>query len=184
MRVLFDGVPAPLLYVSENQLSAVVPFEILRRESVQVQVQYGGVRSFPIEVPIVPANPGVFSLAMTGRGPGAVVDEDGVVNSPTTPARPGSIVSIYITGSGQTDPSGVDGQVIGNELPRSLLQAKVFIDGIAGEVLYAGGAPGTVAGITQINVRVPPSVRAASEVPVAVTIGDWSSQAEITMAVR
>ncbi|MBK9169565.1 MAG: hypothetical protein IPM24_19170 [Bryobacterales bacterium] len=184
VRILFDGVAAPLLYVSGGQVSAVVPFSVSRRESAQIQVEYRGVRSFPLLVPVVPANPGIFSLTMSGAGAGAIVNHDGIVNSSDAPAEAGSIVSLFVTGSGQTDPSGVDGEIIGGDLPRILLPTEVLIGGIAGEILYAGGAPGMLSGVSQINVRIPQMVRLGPDIPVVVRIGEWNSPEVITIAIR
>jgi len=44
-RVLFNGVPAPLVYVSDKQVSAIVPYVVAGRSSVDVQVEYAGLRS-------------------------------------------------------------------------------------------------------------------------------------------
>ena len=41
----------------------------------------------------------------------------------------------------------------------------------AGEVLYAGGSPGSVAGLLQLNVRVPLSALAGNAVAFALIIG-------------
>ena len=107
VRLLFDSVPAPLVYVSDGQINAVVPYEVAGRDSTRVQVEYGGVRSFPVEIPVVPSQPGVFSSDASGHGLGAIVNEDGTINSLTNPAAKGSIISLYETGEGQTEPWGV-----------------------------------------------------------------------------
>ncbi|MBI1898990.1 MAG: hypothetical protein HYS04_21020 [Acidobacteria bacterium] len=62
---------------------------------------------------------------------------------------------------------------------RLLLPVKVFIDGIESEVLYAGGAPGLVAGVNQINVRVP---EAATAGEVVVRVGEAESPAGVKIA--
>ena len=92
-RILFNGVPAPLLYVSDKQSSAIVPYAVAGRTSVDVQVEYRGVRSDPVTVPVLASRPGIFSLDSTGQGQGAILNEDGTVNSPSNPARRGSIIS-------------------------------------------------------------------------------------------
>ena len=40
-RVLFDGIPAPLLYVRSDQINAVAPYGI-RSGSTNIQVEYRG----------------------------------------------------------------------------------------------------------------------------------------------
>jgi uncharacterized protein (TIGR03437 family) len=184
VRLLFDGVPAPLLYVSKTQIGAVVPYAVASRDSTEVQVEYGGVKSVPVEVSVVPANPGLFSLDMSGRGQGAILNQDGSVNSEANPARKGSVVSIYATGEGQTDPWGVDGLVAGHRPPKPLLPVSITIGGVPAEILYVGGAPTLVAGVLQINVRVPSNAPSGPSIPVVLTIGEASSQQQITMAIR
>ena len=43
-RILFNGAPAPLLYVSDRQGSTIVPYAVAGRPSVEVQVEHRGVR--------------------------------------------------------------------------------------------------------------------------------------------
>ena len=48
----------------------------------------------------------------TGAGQGAIINQDSSPNSIHNGALPGSVVSIYATGEGQTNPSGVDARLI------------------------------------------------------------------------
>ena len=68
-------------------------------------------------------------------------------------------------------------------LPRPALPVAVRIGSLTAEVLYAGAAPGLVAGVFQINVRIPDLV-AAGSVPLALTAGNASSPPGVTLAVR
>jgi uncharacterized protein (TIGR03437 family) len=53
------------------------------------------------------------------------------------------------------------------------------------EVLYAGGAPGSVAGLLQLNVRVPAdAVDTGPEVPFALFIGSQWTVFQVTVALR
>jgi uncharacterized protein (TIGR03437 family) len=49
---------------------------------------------------------------------------------------------------------------------------------------WAIGAPGQVAGVMQINVAIPSGIQSGSSVPVVVQVGNTSSQAGVTIAVR
>jgi endo-1,4-beta-xylanase len=53
-RLLFDGVPAPVLYSEVNQMSAVVPFEVAGKTTTQVQYEYQGIRSNTISLKVAP----------------------------------------------------------------------------------------------------------------------------------
>jgi uncharacterized protein (TIGR03437 family) len=61
---------------------------------------------------------------------------------------------------------------------------KVTIGGKEGTVLYAGGAPGLVAGLVQVNVRVPADVVAGDAVPVVMSVGTATGAAGVTISVR
>jgi uncharacterized protein (TIGR03437 family) len=187
-RVLFDGVPAPLIYVWQNQNSAVVPYAVAGKLTTQAQVEYKGLKSEPVTLRVIPAIPGIFTLDSSGKGQAAALNEDATINSAANPARRGSIVVLYATGEGQTSPPGIDGKVASNVLPRPLLPVSVQLGGVPAEVLYAGAAPGLVAGVLQINVRVPLNgyftINPDNTVWVAFTVGNASSQPGVTIAVR
>ncbi len=51
----------------------------------------------------------------------------------------------------------------------------VTIGGVPGVVKYAGAAPGSVAGLTQINVEVPAGAASGLALPVVIKIGNYSS---------
>ena len=150
-----------------------------------MQVEYQGVASGPVVLTISAANPGVFTADRTGRGPAAASNEDGSLNSAANPASRGSVIVLYATGEGQTDPAGVDGKLANNViLAKPLLPVEVRVNGLLAEVLYAGAAPGLVAGTMQLNVRVPEGLPAASALPVVVNVGGISSRLDVTIAVR
>jgi uncharacterized protein (TIGR03437 family) len=189
-RILFNGVPAPLLYVSDKQGSAIVPSAVAGRTSVDVQVEYRGVRSDPVAAPVLASRPGIFSLDSTGQGQGAILNEDGTVNSPSNPAGKGSIITIFGTGGGEGAPSVVDGEIVSGVVPRASLPVSVFFarglyeEWAQGEVLYAGGSPGSVAGLLQVNVRVPANAGAGERVPFAFIIGSYWTVHQVTVALR
>ena len=184
-QVLFDGAAAPMIYTSQGQVSAMAPYGLAGKNSTNVQVRFGVV-SAAIAMPVQPATPGIFSLDASGLGPGAILNQDTSLNSGTNPAAKGSVVSIYCTGGGLTNPATVDGSIIPSTTPLPILtqDVSVTIGGLPATVDYSGGAPQSVAGLTQINVEVPSSVTPGSAVPVVVQIGTAKSQAGITMAVR
>ena len=141
-RMLFDGVPAPLVYTVENQFSAVVPYAVAGKPSTQVQVEYRGTRSAPVTLQLAPASPAIFTLDSSGRGAGAILNQDSSVNSPANPARIGSVVSIFATGEGQTSPAGVDGKPGSDPVPHPILPVSVTIGGQTVTPNYAGGSAG------------------------------------------
>ena len=185
VRVLFDGVPAPLVYVSATQIAAVTPYFGTVNATTHVQVEYQGVRSDPFQVAVSPTAPGLFTANSSGTGQGSILNQDGVTpNSAQKPAPRGSIVSLWGTGEGITDPPGVDGRLATTVLPAPLAAVTVQIGGIAATVSYAGAAPGLMPGVFQINAQVPENVAPGNNVPVAVKIGSATIQSGVTMAVQ
>src|SRR5262249_16769349 len=152
-QVLFDGRPAPLLYATNGQLAAIVPYAVDGRPGTQVQVRNGAEASESGALPVTPVAPSIFSADYTGSGQGAILNQDGVtVKSTENAAAKGSVISIFATGEGQTDPAGVDGELArGSTLPKPKGRVEVSIGGKPAEVLYAGAAPGLVAGLFQVN---------------------------------
>lgn len=181
--VSFDGVRAPLVYVSAGQSSAIVPYSVAGKATTQITVEYQGARSAAITIPVSAAAPALFSSNSSGTGPGAILNQDGGVNSPSNPADKGSVVVLFGTGEGQTDPSGTDGALALSVFPKPVLPASVAVAGRTVELLYFGAAPSLVAGVFQANIRIP-SDAASGNLPVIVTVGNTTSPAGITVSVR
>ncbi len=184
VRVLFDGAPAPVLYASETQVNAVAPYALEGRTRAELTLEYRGVRSAPVSLEVAPAAPGLFTLDSSGQGQGAILNQDYSVNGPSNPAARNSIVILYATGEGQTEPPGVDGAPAGEILPRPRLPVRVEIGGLEAPVLYAGGAPGMAAGVMQVNVRVPARAPAGAAAPVRLKVGEYASQSGVTLAIK
>jgi uncharacterized protein (TIGR03437 family) len=182
-QVFFDGVPAPMLYTSVSQLGAIVPFGI-SGPTTQVQVKYQDQVSAQFSLGVTQAVPAIFASDGTGGGQGAILNQDGTPNNWDYPADPGSIVVLYATGGGQTDPPGEDGKITTDlPYPKPLLPVQVFIDNLPAEVVYAASAPGQVQGVLQINARIPAGVSEGA-VTVTVQVGDTPSPNTIMLVVR
>ena len=106
------------------------------------------------------------------------------MNSATNAAPAGSIIFFYGTGEGQTYPGGIDGKP--NDTPAPVPVAQPVTATIAGEnaeVLYAGGLTGLVAGVLQVNVRIPSDLPAGNAFPIVLTIAGKTTQADVTLAI-
>ena len=137
-----------------------------------------------VTVPVQAATPGIFSVDASGQGPGAILNQDFSINSGANPAAKGSVVAIYCTGGGVTDPASMDGSITGTPLPMLKQNVSVTIGGIGATVWYSGAAAQAIAGLTQINVQVPAGAPSGPSVAVVVQVGTAQSQAGLTMAVR
>ncbi|HEX5227119.1 MAG TPA: SBBP repeat-containing protein [Bryobacteraceae bacterium] len=94
--------PAPLLYVSANQINLAVPSPPVGPQ-VSLTVSVNGVPSAPLTFPVTAENPRLFSvlgdLNTTFRQFIAVaLNADGSVNSSTNPAKLGSVISVFANG--------------------------------------------------------------------------------------
>ncbi|HYZ87407.1 MAG TPA: IPT/TIG domain-containing protein, partial [Bryobacteraceae bacterium] len=158
-RVFFDGIAAPVIYASRQQVNAIVPYALAGRFSTRVQVEYLNQRSNTLDLRVVDSAPGVFTTG-GGRGQAALLNQNSSVNSSTNPAARGSIVQIFLTGEGATRPEGIDGFVplIAADLRTPGLPVVVRIGGVQAETVYAGSAPQAVLGLMQINARVPQNI--------------------------
>ncbi|HXB72074.1 MAG TPA: IPT/TIG domain-containing protein [Candidatus Acidoferrales bacterium] len=187
-RVLFDGVAAPVIYASAVQTSVMVPYGVAGRTSTSVQVEYLGVPSAPTSFNVVTSAPGIYSLNLSGTGPGATLNQDGrTVNGPATPAPKGSVVTVYMTGEGQTSPIGTNGTVTpadGTGLKKPNLAVTATVGGIVAPVLYAGSAPGIVSGVMQVNLQIPATAPSGATIALAIAVGGTNTQAGITIAVQ
>lgn len=183
VRVLFSGVPAPLLFLSPTNLGAVVPYDIFGRRVVEMVVERDGVASAPVNLDIEASSPGIFTADSSGSGQAAAFNEDNQLNSARNPAQPGSIVILYATGGGQTTPAGRDG-TLESDTPAALrLPVRVIAGGREAEVLYAGGAPALVSGLIQVNFRIAKDANVGNSQPVVLLIGDAASPDGVTIAI-
>ena len=169
--VTFNRRPAPLLFVNERQINAIVPVELGDERGALLQVEYAGLKSNVLTSPLATAAPALFTV--DEQSTAAALNQDGSVNSAQSPAEAGSVVSLFGTGAGRMDPQLPPGSVTPSTppFPTPIQEVGVEIAGSPAEVLYAGGAPGLVAGVLQINVGVPAGVRESERVEVRVSVG-------------
>jgi uncharacterized protein (TIGR03437 family) len=163
VQVLIDGTPAPILSAGPNQIRAIVPFEVayyysgLLSPDVDVQVLSPTAAVTPLTVAVVPAAPGIYTVPNTA-GFALTINQDGTLNSPQNPAPQGSVVTFYVTGLNNTQPALTDGAIATAAAPLALASAiQVSLLSTSSRILYAGTAPGDVAGVTQINLFIPVS---------------------------
>jgi len=156
-QLLFGTIAAPLFFVSPTQINAQVPYEIPSSTySAGVVVRNGTASSAPVTVSINSGDPGIFSTAQTGSGPGAILHADGSLVTPSKPVKPSEVLIIFCTGLGAVSPtvaSGV-GAPAAEPLARVSTLPTVTLAGRSATVEFAGLSPG-FAGLYQVNVRVP-----------------------------
>ena len=189
VQVLFNGAPAPMIYASSTQVSAMVPYEMALIANPSVWIAYAGHCSIAYQLSLGTAAPGLFAQNASGSGPGAILNQDNSLNGPSHPAAKGSIVQVFMTGEGQTSPQGVTGAITSVTLPPPQVtpapsQAiQVLIGGQPALYTYAGEAPGMVAGVMQLNVQIPGNVP-SGPLSIQVSIGGNVSQSGVMVAVQ
>ncbi|MCE5307697.1 MAG: choice-of-anchor D domain-containing protein [Acidobacteriales bacterium] len=176
--VRFNGIAAHLSAVAnvdgQEQINLQVPSELAGMDPVTVVVNNNGVESDPVAGKMLPALPGIFTMdGFTGAI--LSIPDYRLVND-ANPTSAGQYVAVFATGLGKVDPAPPDGSAAPGAEPfsRTLSQPMVTIGGINTEVLFSGLAPG-FAGLFQINLRIPPGVR-AGRAPIVVTVNDMSSK--------
>ena len=181
--VYINGVAAPVIYASATQVAAVVPYGI-SGSLAQLYVQSQNQTSAPFNVSVASQIPAVFTLNGSGTGQAAAINStDNSINGAGHPAKVGDYVALYVTGVGQTSPAGSDGLINRDPLPVPTATVKVTIGGQTANVNFAGGAPGSVAGVIQVNAQIPAGTTVGAAVPVVVQVGTSNSQPGVTIAV-
>ncbi len=145
VEVKFNGVPAPLVSVHANEIVCFAPFELDGLSSASIQVEYAGQASNVFPILVVPQNIDVI----------AVANQDGSLNSESNPAAPGTVVGLYITGAGQTNPPSADGAVYTTPYVTPNQFPQIFVNGFAEKPVFVGASVGMAAGILQVNLFVP-----------------------------
>ena len=175
VRVLFDGVEAPLGYVQSTQINVLVPADVSTGASVRLAIDYQGLVTEELELATAESAPGLFTADGSGTGPALALDSAGKAVSAANPAARGSLISLFVTGAGRTGPEPADGP---------LLPLTATVGGLDAPVESAATtASGPLAGIVQCGVRIPPGVTPGPALPVVLRAGSPASQAGVTLAV-
>jgi len=178
-RVLFDGVPAPIVSAQAAQVVAIVPYGVSGKTSSKVTVEYNGQVSAPLTVQVTDVAPGIFTNQPLGKGSPLVVNiPGGTQNSPANPAPKGSVITFFVTGEGLVTASGstlpIDGRLAAAPLQTPVATVAVSLNSQSANVIYAGALPGS-AGIMQVNVQLDAN-EPSGTLPLVVQVGSKSSQ--------
>jgi len=167
--VQIDGIAAPLVYVSPQQINAQVPWEATPG-SATLTVTHAGVAASQT-VSIAAAGPAIFTLY--GNPQAAALNQDYAVNSQANPAAAGQAILLFGTGFGAVSPAVPTGAAASaDSLSQVTAKVTATVGGAAAQVLFAGLAPG-FAGLWQINLTLPAGISGA--VPTIVTVAGMPS---------
>lgn len=171
--VKINNIDAPIFYSTPGQVGVQIPFELAGQSSATVQVTVASQPSLTKTVSLDSFAPRIFTVNQQGTGPAAALHQDGV-NAVTAqnPAHPNEVIVLFGTGLGLVTPALATGAPsTGNQTTTA---ATATVAGVQAIVEFSGTAPGFV-GLNQVNVRIPPGTRTASNIPVVLTIGGKQS---------
>jgi uncharacterized protein (TIGR03437 family) len=167
VQVMIEGVPTPLLYVSSAQINFVAPYFLDGRSAAHIKLVSANQTSNQVILGVRASAPEIFlsPLASDGSPLAAVVNQDGTLNDQNHPAHVGDTVSLFVSGIGQTIPGGVDGDIPQSAGGMPALGIAVQLNTVYTNITYAGNAPGSVSGLTQINFQIPAAARVGAGPP-------------------
>lgn len=190
--VTFNGVPAPLQFVSAGQINAQMPWDVLpagiNTGVANVVVTRNGVASASVMIQIGPSTPGIFSIP-PGAGYAIAINPDGSLAAPSgsIPGYPahaakiGDALIVLATGLGAVDAPLANGAASADKLRRVVNTPGVFIGGQAAQVAFAGLSP-QFPGVNQLNLTVP-DVTAGNSLPIQLEVAGTRTTDQVIMAV-
>ena len=181
--VTFNGVPAPLFFVSSGQINAQVPFDLPAGIVVSIQVKRGSNLSTVRTANVATVSPGIFILDQATSAGAVFHSSDFSPVSSSSPARPGEYLAIYCTGLGPLRIPVKSGDAAPSVPPlaETVYVPTVNIGGLPTNVIFSGLAPGFV-GLYQVNAQVPAGLPTGSQLVQMTTLGIASNTAMITAA--
>jgi uncharacterized protein (TIGR03437 family) len=168
-----NGTPAPLYYVSPNQVNVQIPYETTPgRATLDISNPFDQVS---------------YNFTVAATGPGVFTFQDGFVN-PSRAARRGDVATLFITGEGAVTPSLATGDTPPastslSRLPRPRAAVSITVGGVpvVQDSAWFVGIPSGLVGVTQINFRIPTTVQPGTQ-DVVVTVGaNVANTAKITV---
>ena len=177
VTVSIGGIPAPLYFVSPNQINGVIPQGLTQGlgvtqsvTTVDAIVIRDGEVSAPQRIRLTPVRPVLFSQDSSGSGPGAILNISGStvsLNTFSRPARPTQALSLYGSGFGPTQTFVPDGAASTGANPLTGA-VRVRVGGKDADVLFAGLS--VQPHLYQANVILPTDVTLGCEIPIDIVV--------------
>ena len=184
-RVVLGGRLLPLQYAGDNQVNAVIPYDVPPNSTQQIIVTNGTALSVPEAIAIAQAQPDVFAQAdgsavAFGVKPGS---SEQVLVDAEHPVSAGDAIVIYCAGLGAVNPPATTGGAAPSSPAATTINpATVTIGGQTAPVFF-GGLVGGFAGLYQVNAYVPKGITPGNAVPLIVSVAGLDS-APVTIAVK
>ena len=152
--VLVGPYQVPLYYLSDGQLDVQIAAELAPNQQYPIVVSANGKLTTPQLIDVAPVQ-----LGIAHYDDGHVIAQHGVGSAYVTaasPAKPGEVLVMYLSGMGPTNPAVKSGDAAPNVEPlaRVTLTPTVMVNGQMAKLEFAGLTPGFV-GLYQVNFDVP-----------------------------
>jgi uncharacterized protein (TIGR03437 family) len=160
-----------IVFASAGQVNAILPSNV-PAGAAQVTVTYAGPTSAAATVNVAAFAPGVFFQRAGGNDAAIAQNVASAtkypLNGPASPAKPGQIVVLWVTGLGAI--AGADNVPPGAPGDMTSLPVTISVGGVSAQRLYAG-RQAQFAGVDNIYFTVPAGVEFGCQVPVSITAG-------------
>ncbi|MEZ5398574.1 MAG: hypothetical protein R2729_02830 [Bryobacteraceae bacterium] len=197
VRIFVNDQPAPVYFISYNQVNAQAPYGIRPGEGV-VRVERGATRGNGVTARFVAASPKFLKLRLRDAGINIpefrdyfaiAFNPDGSLSLPrdlgfpnSRPSKRGETIVMYGFGFGQTDPASTAGRPapatelrpVASGLKRVYFGALALNSGVPIDASYVGLIPGFF-GVYQMNVVVPDE-SVSGDVPVRLQLDTVASE--------
>lgn len=163
---LIDGVSAPIIHLDSNRFSAIVPDSLTPDSVVTLQLRRRGTRILAsTTLLVIRSAPGIFTNPSTGAGQAVATHEDGSLNSVSNPVERGSVLKLFVTGTGVNN-------------------AVAVRSGATNWEVLSADADLSIPGVTTVLARVPSELEPGPTIGVIIETAGSRSQDGVTVAVR
>lgn len=200
--VFINGELAPLFFVSDGQINAQLPWDLIpsgqQTATVNVVVQNGSVYSAAQNFTVTNWGPGIYSIPPGAGYAVAINNADGSIAAPigaipgypTHPAKVNDVMIMYANGLGtvslqqgnQTPAPPQLGFASLDAVRYATLYPVLKVGGVQANVIFAGLAP-QFPGINQINFVVP-QVSPGNNIPIQLVDGSVTTTDKVVIAIQ
>ena len=177
--VSFNGVAAPLFYVSPSQVNAQVPYSVVPGTGTVSFTRGSSILSRAISIASV--SPGLFTVSQNGSGAGIALHANGSLVSPTNPAFPGESLAVMGNGFGPPSTPVREGTPSPGNPVATVGTPLANVGGVLALVTFSGLVPGFI-GVSQFNLQVPVGLPTSSGTPLQAILNGVSSNT-VTLSV-